>query len=603
MSSQTPVVLLSLPNLPYLLGTFDTTRFRSWWRSAPFPDELETIKKGFHIYGRTHLAIAKRTDGRWAIYRSKNYGIDWQRVFLAAAGETIYDLVLITYGRAIMNTSAGFYETVNAGATFNLVLALPSAPNAPAISNIGGGDILLCTDGRYVWRSTDIARHWTLVCDQRALSRAIPGYHFNPPLPPDWCGYTGYNFITYTGLTHPCIAGANGYVVCGFGPHMTLSFDSGLTWTAIDHHWEYADFFGPPTPNKEYPRPTLYHVWNRFVPASPPQFIIREIIVASVDGNKPTDVTFLLKYDDLYLMDGETLLYSRVFKSRATLGGDYLAWDYLFQQYLSPIDTAFQLSAYDSPVTGESYSDKLAFSAQTRRDSSGNIVPSLRYSLDGGVTWIDVDVSKLKVGTVDGAPLFGGSALDDNFARITWVHGACDNTGSWSVVDEYRRQTISYEMDTNLNVARSKSYDVDALASLSEQVTEDIDAILANPKQTVPYDVDAMAEGRTSKSYLIDRTLEGTVAKEQEVDVILSIDHQALDMVDAHLLARPRKYYHVDVLFKSRRRASYLCDAIVVKDELTQVMQDMVAKEPQFLDLVDPGMPYPVYNSRNGGDS
>ena len=43
-TSMTPVVLVSLPNLPYLLGTFDTTSFKSWWRSAPFPDELVEIK-------------------------------------------------------------------------------------------------------------------------------------------------------------------------------------------------------------------------------------------------------------------------------------------------------------------------------------------------------------------------------------------------------------------------------------------------------------------------------------------------------------------------------------------------------------------------------
>lgn len=595
MSGQTPVVLVSLPNLPYLLGTFDTARFRNWWRSAPFPDELDTIKKGFHIYGRTHLSIAKRTDGRWAIYRSKNYGIDWERAFLAAAGETIYDLVLITYGRAIMNTSAGFYETVNAGKSWTKIANLPGASTVPAFCNIGGGDILLCTDGRYIWRSTDIARHWTQVCDQQGLTRAVPGRHFTPPLPSDWGGYTGYNFITYTGLTHSCIAGANGYVVCGFGPHMTISEDSGLTWTAMDHHWEYAAFPSD-VPLKEYPRPTLYHVWNRFVPASPPQFIIREIIVSSVDGNRPTDVTFLLKYDDLYPMDGETLLYSRVFKSRAT--GDYLAWDYIFQQYLSPTDTASQLSAYDSPVTGESYNDKLAFSAQTRVDSSGNLVPSLKYSINGGKDWIDIDVSKLKVGTVDGAPLFGGSALDDNFAKITWVHGGCDNTGSWNVVEEYRRQTLSYEMDVNLGADRSESYIVDTLASSDKQVTEDVDAILANPKQKVAYDVDAMAEGRASKSYLIDRTLEGLVSKEQEVDAILSIDHQALDTLDAHVWAHLKKYYHVDVLFKSRRSQTYAVDAIIVKDELTQTMQDMVAKIPQFMDVMDPGLPYEVYNSR-----
>jgi hypothetical protein len=35
-----------------------------------------------------------------------------------------------------------------------------------------------------------------------------------------------------------------------------------------------------------------------------------------------------------------------------------------------------------------------------------------------------------------------------------------------------------------------------------------------------------------------------------------------------------------------------------VKDGSTETVQKMIAKFPQFMDLVDPGLPYEVYDSR-----
>ena len=579
-TSMTPVVLVSLPNLPYLLGTFDTTNFRQWWRSAPFPDDLEEIKKGFHIYGRTHLAIAKRKDGRWAIYRSKNYGIDWERVFLAASGETIYDLVLITFGRAIMNTSLGFYETVNAGTSWSLVLGLPSAPTAPAFCNIGGGDVLMCTDGRYIWRSTNIARAWTQVCDQRSLQRLVPGNVW----------------ITYTGLTSACIAGANGYVVCGFGPHMTISEDAGLTWFAGDHQWEW--YVAGDIGNVfSYPNPTL--VWDRFVPVSPPQFVIRQIIVSSINGISPTDVTFLLRYDDLFPMAGQSQLYSRTFASYP-YNNRYIAWKCIYQQYISP-GAGSQLSAYDLPITGSSTNDKLAFSAQTRYDTvQSKYIVSLKYSTDGGVSWIDIDVSNITVGNADDAlPYAPGSTLflDDSFAKITWIHGGCDNVGDWDVITGNRRQCLSYEMDAGVAKKSSESYQVDGTLLAHHQKSQDIDAHV-EAAISKPYDLDVMAEGLTSKSYQIDRTLEGLVTKSQDLDAICVAGVTISDMLDVIMWANPAKYYHLDIMLNGRIAKTYLVDAILVKDRLNEKLSTIEREMVQFLDIDVPSIPYAPLDSR-----
>jgi len=592
--SMNPVVLMVVPNLPYLLGTFDTTSFRTWWRSNAFPDAIETITKGFHIYGRTHLAIAQRTDGYWAVYRSKNYGIDWERAFLAASGEKVYDLVLITYGRAIMNTSTGFYETVNAGKSWTKIASLPGASAVPAFCNIGGGDVLLCTDGRYIWRSTDIARHWTLVCDAHTILFGSTSSSDDP---------SGSKYKTYyTNTSKACIAGACGRVFAAAGPFLLISEDAGLTFKG------YRRWMGDARYDTDWSDLAPPHslvagrLWP--VPSSPP-FIITQILVTSIDGATGADVQFLVRYNDLQLLSGESVLYSRVFTTYGASGhihGVYMgnAWfKYVFQQLVADYD-ATQITSYSLPVTGAAYTDQLIFSAQTTTDSSGNQVIALKYSTDGGVTWTVIDASKISVGSVDAALAVSsaGASLDDNFAKLTWVAGGCCNYGSWDYTELYRRQCLSYEMDAKILAAHSKSYNADVNVSLDKQITEDVDAIVANPKKTLDYDVDAMVEGQVSKSYLIDRTLEGLVSKEQEVDAILSIDHEALDTVDAHVWANLKKYYKVDVLFKSRRSQTYNVDVIIVEDELNQTMQDMVSSFVQFMDLVDPGIPYGVYNSK-----
>lgn len=587
--SMNPVVLMAVPSLPYLLGTFDTTRFRNWWRSNAFPDELENIRKGFHIYGRTHLAIAQRTDGRWAVYRSKDYGINWQRAFLAEPGEAIFDLVLITYGRAIMNTSTGFYETVNAGATWTKISDLPGPSSVPAFCNIGGGDVLLCTDGRYIWRSVDIARHWSLVCDSHSIKFNSLSASDDPN--------TG---VYYTDLSKPCIAGACGRVFAAAGPFLLISNDAGVTFKPY-RYWQGDARANPDWYNLA---PPYNLVAGRLWPnPSPPPFIITQILITSIDGPTGADVQFLVRYNDLRPLSGESMLYSRVFTTYGAAGRIHQvfmgnAWfKYVFQQYVADYD-ATQITSYDLPVTGAAYSDRLVFSAQTTSDSSGNLKIALKYSTDGGTTWTEIDTSKIKIGDASEGGLASGASLDDNFAKLTWATGGCNNYGSWNFTELYRRQCQSYETDAGLAKKATKYQNIDAVVMQNQSISENIDVVVANPKQTVPYDVDVMMEGRASKSYRVDRTLEGEVTKVQEVDAILSIDHMAVDYVDANIWARLRKYYKVDVLFAGLIPKSYNVDAILVTDELNQTMQDMVAKFPQFMDLVDPGLPYGPYNSR-----
>lgn len=563
---------MSLPNLPYFIGTFDTENFRQWWRSKPLPDDIVYVRKGLHIYGRTHLAIAPRRDGLWGVYRSKNYGIDWERVFLTA--ETIYDIVIINFGWAIMNTSGGFYETVNAGTSWTKILDAPPAPRAPAFCNIGGGDVLICTDGRYIWRSTNIARSWSQVCDQRSIKRHNGSFN-------------------YTGPSHPCVAGANDLAICGFGPFMSISMDGGLTWN--HHHW-WDDYWKDPI----YPIfPPASVVFDRQPAAAnkSPTYIIKQLLISSITGPRPEDVTFLLKYDDLTPIAGETKLYSRIFKTIPPWYPAAQVWRYQFQQYISPAD-GYQLDAYDLPITGAAGNDRLAFSAQTRIDpATGQQVPSLKYSHDGGISWIDIDLNSINVGSPDGSPIYGGPSLDDSFARNVWVHGTCDNAGRWCFTDGTRRQNLSQEMDLCIMAKASKECDVDVVIVATGTKPQQLDAFFSNRRDVVSQ-IDELIQGRNTKICLLDALVEGVSSRQYQCDAITADDLSSDYQMDIKLWGRFQRLYHLDALLKGKNGAPYNIDMVLIRYGLNKRLSDTENTIPQIFDIDVPFIPSAPYNSR-----
>lgn len=607
MSARTPVALIYLPNQPYLVGTFDTTKFTNWWKSKPFPDTIEFIKKGMHVYGRKHLTIAKRTDGQWAVYLSKNYGIDWERVFLAEVGEVIYEMILIKAGWVILNTSLGFYESVKAGSdgSWTKISSLPGATAVPAFCNIGAGDILLCTDGRYIWRSTNKARTWTKVCDQRniggrRLHKSSSGLNL------------GFAW-TYGSPLTPAIAGANGEVLCAYGPFITMSRDYGLTWDdyippsigwVLLNNWD--GFF--PENNRSPPTSIIY---NRFPTAAnlPPKFIVKQILVSSVKGPLITDVCYVIRVDDLEPASGQTKLMSRVFygyhgryySDYHRLWGDDVspAISYKFQQFLSPDENLNQLSAYENAIIGSDAIDRLIVSAQTTTDANGNTVPSFKYSKDGGVNWITIDLSSVKVAEGDGLPAYSGIFVDDNYAKSVWISGYCDNWRNlYPLGENEHTQTQSYEMDVEIEGWRwlTEEDTVDAIVEKDGEEPESVDAILEK-SQAEPYPVDGLFEGVATKTYRIDRTLEGIPEKEVSVDSIVSMDKSEDDSVDVIFEKNIRLIYKVDVGMHDKNSRSYLVDTKLVKDDLNKRLARVRRTFPQVFDLWLPEIPQGVYNS------
>ena len=601
--SMSPVALVYLPDQPFLLGTFDVENFKTWWRSRPFPEAIDFIKKGMHIYGRKHLVIAKRADGRWAVYISRNYGIDWELAFLAAEGEIIYDMVLIKFGWAVLNTSTGFYRTVKAGVSgsWTKISSLPGASAVPAFANIGNGDILLCTDGRYIWRSTNYGVSWSLVCDQASIGR---GFEFSSS------GKQTKSSIYWTGSPrYAAIAGANGVAMCAYGPWTSWSNDGGVSWMG-NEFWDgmvWWPGFTDESGKECYPSPDIF--WNRMPKSASANanFVIKQILVSEA-GRLPSSVKFVVRIDDLNYAPGEQYLFSRVmyaylgwFNHRIigeTSPDPYPKLRYRFQQFISPDESLNQIACYETQILGTEGTDRVVVSSQTTVDSQGNPIPSFKYSIDGGYTWITLKVGDLKVGDENDAPVYGGSFLDNVYTKAIWVWGTCSNVGRWNSQDSSITQTQSYDMDVEIEGWRWLTEDdkVDAIIEKDGEEPESVDAILEK-SPTEPYPVDGLFEGVATKSYRVDRTLEGISEKDVSVDSIVTIDKSEDDSVDAIFEKNIRLIYKVDMGLHDKNSRSYLVDTKLVKDDLNKRLARVRRTFPQVFDLWLPEIPQGVYNS------
>jgi len=304
-----PVTLVYLPGANYLLGTFDTEDFSHWWISAGFVG-VDHIVKGIQTYGEIHLAICKMTDGTWSIFQSKDYAQSWTEVFNTSY--EIFDIVRINFGWTVINCGDGFYQSVNAGTDWVLVCGLPAAPVASAIANIGGGDILICTDGRYIWRSEDVAQTWAPVRIYEHYSEGIeiegewidPVYHDDGDMQHIYHGNI-YGQGTwppgpqYTGPSVACLDGACGKVVVGHGPYAAWSVDGGVTFGSF---WSW-DYFWDTDDAMIYDDET--GAWHNCFPAEAyvggnrDNFMVTQVLISSVDGPTADDVIWLIKTDDI----------------------------------------------------------------------------------------------------------------------------------------------------------------------------------------------------------------------------------------------------------------------------------------------------------------
>lgn len=278
------VVLTHLPGLNYFIGTFDLTNYQDWWKSAPLPGAIQNIEHALWVGGPMHLCLAKMVDGTWSIFLSFDYGVNWQLVKNSAV--EIMDIELVTFTWILYSDANGdWWESTNSGLDWTKVCTSGPVGMAFFVLHKGENVTVFAHDGRYIKKSTDIARTWTTACDLNQVVIDADDYREDP--------------IHYTGRRVAAIAGANGTILASNGPWMVRSMDNGNEFTC-NHSWDTVW-------DSNNVDQVLDFETNKVHSCFPPidivqnardDFLIHDIVISSIDGPLGGDVAFVVLTKD-----------------------------------------------------------------------------------------------------------------------------------------------------------------------------------------------------------------------------------------------------------------------------------------------------------------
>lgn len=279
------VVLTHLPGLNYFIGTFDLTNYQDWWKSAPLPGAIQTIEHALWVGGPMHLCLAKMVDGTWSIYLSFDYGVNWQLVKNSAV--EIMDIELVTFTWVLYSDANGdWWESTNSGLTWTKVCTAGPVGKAFFVLHKGENVTVFAHDGRYIKKSTDIARTWTTACDLNQVVIDADDYREAP--------------IHYTGRRVAAIAGANGTILASNGPWMARSMDNGNEFTC-NHSWDTVYAGSGADQVLDFETNEIHSCFPpiELVELGRNDFLIKDIVISSIDGPLGGDVAFVLLTEDL----------------------------------------------------------------------------------------------------------------------------------------------------------------------------------------------------------------------------------------------------------------------------------------------------------------
>ena len=282
------VVLTHLPGLNYFIGTFDLTNYQDWWKSAPLPGAIQTIEHALWVGGPMHLCLAKMVDGTWSIFLSFDYGVNWQLVKNSAV--EIMDIELVTFTWILYSDANGdWWESTNSGLTWTKVCTCGPVGRAFCVIHKGENVTVFAHDGRYIKKSTDVARTWTTACDLNQVVIEEDGSRSSPS--------------HYTGRRVAAIAGANGMILASNGPWMALSTNNGDTFGS-HHSWDnvwYDEDGGDDVYDVlDFETGKIHSVFPPvdIVENARDNFLIQDIVISSIDGPLGGDVTYVVLCKD-----------------------------------------------------------------------------------------------------------------------------------------------------------------------------------------------------------------------------------------------------------------------------------------------------------------
>ncbi len=563
-----PVTLSIIEGKNFILGTFDTTSFQTWWKSLPFPGEVETIEDITHVYGQYHVCIAKMQNGTYSIYRTHDSGKTWTSVYNTS--DIIYSITQIDYGHVIASTSTGWLEsTLDSGLTWTKISNF--APGCRTVINIGD-NVLFAHDCSAIWRSYDIGRTWSKILSKTRWTSI--GYH-DPS--------TTKNF-SWNSYAYPALTGVGQTIFVGFGPYLVISEDNGETWFTHLQGWDqhFATYKGG---------------WggsNLFSPFYNTRIL--QLEMTDTSGTTLDDTALMARVLDL---DTNNVLYAYsgenyYFEDKKT----GFAWKTRFSLPFAD-ETHGIINSYDVLRPGSSEKDKLVVVCSY--DASNNAI--VMHSTDNGWTWINLNHNNVSV--YEGDPSqeiisnIGQYVFDEEYwTTSTWTGPPCHNGGKWIIEYNKTIRGLSWDMDTITAFTKTKNYGMlyASLIAKSKSYTTDI---LNKKVFTTTLNMDSLTQGTYDKNLLIGGYFKISFEKSCNMDIANALRLTTSITPNSLLLKTIDSFFTIRMNQQDEVQKSYGCDIRLVDDHVEEIMTSINRYTPQAPDVRYPRTPYVPFDSRN----
>lgn len=566
-----PVALSIVEGRNFILGTFDTSGFRTWWKSLPFPGDVESIEDTTHVYGQYHVCIVKLGDGTNSIYRTHDSGKTWVEVYNTT--DTIYSITRIDYGHVIASTSTGWLEsTLDSGLTWTKISSF--APSCKTVINISD-DVLFAHDGSKIWRSYDIGHSWSRVL-QKSFWISV-GYHDE----------TLTQNFTWNSYAHPALAGAGNSVYAGFGPYLNISHDLGEHWFTHLQGWD--EFFA-----------TYKGGWggsNLFSPFYNTRIL--QLEMTDTSGINPDDHVLMARVVDL---DTNQVLYAYSgkkyhFEDDPEKGTGY-SWQTRFTLPFAD-DKHGILCSYDVLQPGSSEYDKLVMVCSY--DASNNAV--VMYSKNSGWTWSTLNYNNVSV--YEGDPSqeiisnIGQYVFDEEYwTTATWMGEPCHNNGRWVYEHNKTIRGLSWDLDLLAIFQKNKAYGM-IYSTLSEKDKEYTIDMLSEKLHDVSINPDILLKKSSIKNMIVGGYLQKYFDKSFNVGGILA--NRRTKELPSDILTQKANETFFNIRMNQKDTAEKSCDFVMklVDDHVDEIMTSINRYTLQAPDIRYPSVPYVPFDSRN----
>ena len=564
-----PVALSVVEGRNFILGSFDTSGFQTWWKSLPFPGDVESIEDTTHVYGQYHVCIVKLGDGTNSIYRTHDSGKTWKEVYNTS--DIIYSITRINYGHVIASTSTGWLEsTLDSGLTWTKISNF--APGCKTVINISD-DILFGHDGSRIWRSYDLGHSWS-----RVLQKSFwfsTGYHDE----------TLTQNFTWDSYAHPALTGAGNAVYAGFGPYLNISEDLGEHWFTHLQGWnthfalEYKGGWGGS---------------NLFSPFYNTRILQLEMTDSA--GINPDDYAIMARVLDL---DTNQVLYAYSGKNyHFEEKGTGYSWQTRFSLPFAD-DKHGVLCSYDVLRPGSSEYNKLVVVCSY--DANNN--PIIMHSIDSGWTWTTLNPTNVSV--YEGDPSqeiisgLGQYVFDEEYwTKTTWVGEPCHNNGKW--VSEYNKtiRGLSWDMDILAIFHKEKSYGMVWSTLIEKDKEYEVD-LLCKKLHDTTINPDILLKTTTMKNMIASGYLKTYFDKSGNINIILA-ERIPKNLPSDLLMQKPvEAFFTVRMNQKDTAHKSYEVGIKLVEDHVDEIMTSINRYTPQAPDVRYPNVPYVPFDSRN----